>query len=193
MATTPSVIGVTTTERASSAAGIIGEPADPGQRPRRGQGMSKSRLAIQNVGSPAYVFDAVQTFEVEGDLAVARVVMYTDHGEPAYRQTRFYQRTGPDWRQTAPDAALWAAWKPPPLSITFAKTMQQPLSPSHRRWKHSFMLPEQYDEIWASHTLWLAAPVQLGIPLFCAEMGERAWFYSMSGRLLSLLPIHEIY
>jgi hypothetical protein len=45
--------------------------------------------------------------EVQGDQALDRVVMYTEHGEPAYRQTRFYRRIGPDWRQTAPDAALW--------------------------------------------------------------------------------------
>lgn len=57
--------------------------------------------------SEAQLDIALPTFAVHGDQAVARVVMYTEHGAPAYRQTRFYQRIGSNWRQTAPDAALW--------------------------------------------------------------------------------------
>jgi hypothetical protein len=47
------------------------------------------------------------TFKVQGDQALAQVVIYTEHGEPAYRQTRFYRHTAEGWQQTAPDVALW--------------------------------------------------------------------------------------
>jgi hypothetical protein len=40
---------------------------------------------------------------------VARAILYNDHGKPAYRQTRFYQRTAAGWQRTAPVAALWGA------------------------------------------------------------------------------------
>jgi hypothetical protein len=83
----------------------IDHQSTSGRRHQGGREMSELSATI--AASPAYVFDAVQTFEVQGDRSVARIVMYTEHGAPAYRQTRFYQRIGPDWRQTPPDAALW--------------------------------------------------------------------------------------
>jgi hypothetical protein len=47
------------------------------------------------------------TFELQGDQAVAHLIMRTKHGTPVYRQTRFYRRSATGWKQTAPDAALW--------------------------------------------------------------------------------------
>ncbi|MCL4860485.1 MAG: hypothetical protein KJZ93_13805 [Caldilineaceae bacterium] len=38
---------------------------------------------------------------------MTRVVLYTDHGAAAYRQTRFYRRTAGGWQPTVPDATLW--------------------------------------------------------------------------------------
>jgi hypothetical protein len=50
---------------------------------------------------------ALHSIEVWGEQAVARVILPGEHGLPAYRQTRFYQRTEEGWRQVAPDAAFW--------------------------------------------------------------------------------------
>ena len=67
------------------------------------------RAAIQNGAPAAHLDRPLQEIEVQGDHAVARVVMYNDHGAPAYRQTRFYQYTANGWLRTAPDAGLWGA------------------------------------------------------------------------------------
>lgn len=62
-------------------------------------------VQISGPASPVEVrFDRVEFY---GDQAVARIVTIAKNGAPAYRQTRFYQRIGPNWRQTAPNAALW--------------------------------------------------------------------------------------
>lgn len=74
-----------------------------------GQEGSRKQQAGQNVASPGYSFAAEQPLTVQGDQAWGRVVMYTEHGEPVYRQTRFYQHTTTGWQQTEPDAALWGA------------------------------------------------------------------------------------
>lgn len=65
------------------------------------------RAAIQTSDPDGHLDLALDTVDVQRDQAVARVVMYTEHGEPAYRQTRFYRRTEEGWQQTEPDAALW--------------------------------------------------------------------------------------
>jgi hypothetical protein len=70
---------------------------------------------VQTAGPASGLAVSVDTVEVQGDGAgapvadrtVARVVTTAEHEAPAYRQARFYQRIGPDWRQVAPDAALW--------------------------------------------------------------------------------------
>lgn len=83
-------------------------PADDWLR-QRGREVSGDQQAGQNVESLGYSFAAAQPLTVQGDQAWGRVVMYTEHGEPVYRQTRFYRRTVAGWRQTEPDAALWGA------------------------------------------------------------------------------------
>jgi hypothetical protein len=73
------------------------------------------RTAMQIAELDGHLDVELHTVEVQGDGAsasvadqvAARVVMYTEYGAPVYRQTRFYQRIGPDWRQIPPDAALW--------------------------------------------------------------------------------------
>jgi hypothetical protein len=68
---------------------------------------SKVRAAIQS-SEPASSLDiVVETVEVQGDQAVARIVMTTLEGVPAYRQTRFYHRLTTGWSQTLPHVNLW--------------------------------------------------------------------------------------
>jgi hypothetical protein len=64
-------------------------------------------MAGQATESATFADGTLPIREIHGDQAVTRVVMYTEHGAPAYRQTRFYRRIGSEWRQTPPDAALW--------------------------------------------------------------------------------------
>jgi hypothetical protein len=56
---------------------------------------------------PALIGDKIALLAYQGDQAVARVIIYTEHGMPAYRQTRFYQYTAVGWRQSEADATLW--------------------------------------------------------------------------------------
>jgi hypothetical protein len=78
--------------------------AGQGQFAQEDSGLHTAVLTEETV---VQVFEALQTFEVQGNLAVARVTLYTEHEELAYRQTRFYGRSAEGWLRTAPDAALW--------------------------------------------------------------------------------------
>jgi hypothetical protein len=49
----------------------------------------------------------LQMVEIQGDHAVAKVVIGAKNGTPVYRQTRFYLRIPTGWIPTDPDAALW--------------------------------------------------------------------------------------
>lgn len=49
----------------------------------------------------------IAKIEMLGDRAVVSVITTAKLGDPAFRQTRFYQHTAAGWRQTEPDAALW--------------------------------------------------------------------------------------
>jgi hypothetical protein len=329
----PPTAGVTATAQAELtlsaqhdgdlAAGSLADQNDITWWLQNSRSVNSLKAAVQSADAKSRQAIELQKVEFQGDQVVARVVMYTDHGEPAYRQTRFYQRIGPDWRQMTPDAALWGParsletpsllyhfhqndaqaviavtphieelyttlrrnfglpstqlvgqpfaligekWvirvsvtQPPgsampwydiydpirvpspavylaPVELTDADLLAQsifllllkqvivearernaigahwqPILDGLRLWhvwetdlplsgwrehiipwiyldlpgappEQPFMLPEQYAEICASHTLWMAMPVQLGIPLFCAEIDETALFYSMWGR-----------
>jgi hypothetical protein len=63
--------------------------------------------AVQHIEPASPLGITSYTVDVQGDQNVTRVVLYTDDGTPAYRQTRFYRRTASGWQPTAPDAALW--------------------------------------------------------------------------------------
>lgn len=67
------------------------------------------RAAIQHGAPAAHLDIPLQAIKVQGEQAVAQVVIYNEHGAPAYRQTRFYQSTANGWLRTAPDAELWGA------------------------------------------------------------------------------------
>lgn len=63
--------------------------------------------AFQNMEPTSPWGTALYTVDEQGDQKVTRVVLYTDHGAAAYRQTRFYRRTAGGWQPTVPDATLW--------------------------------------------------------------------------------------
>jgi hypothetical protein len=46
---------------------------------------------------------------LQEDLAVVELVTAASEGKQAFRQTRFYRRTGHGWLRTPPDAALWGS------------------------------------------------------------------------------------
>jgi hypothetical protein len=85
----------------------ISNQADTGWWLQYGGEVRELRTTLQTAEPGAHLDVVLDTVEVHGDQAVTRVVRYTEQGAPAYRQMRFYRRIGPDWRQTAPDAALW--------------------------------------------------------------------------------------
>jgi hypothetical protein len=65
------------------------------------------RVAVLTAKAAAQLDLAMGTVDVHRERAVARAVMYTEHGELAYRQARFYRRTDTGWICTEPDATLW--------------------------------------------------------------------------------------
>jgi hypothetical protein len=72
------------------------------------RGAAEPGSATLILGAPVtHVAVAVSTVEVQGEYAVARVLLYNEHGLPAYRQTRFYRRAPSGWGPTAPDPTLW--------------------------------------------------------------------------------------
>jgi hypothetical protein len=71
--------------------------------------MNMAAPVSENGESPDYVFEVAQNVVVQNERKAVQVVMYEEHGEPVYRQLRFYQHIGPDWRQTEPVAALLGA------------------------------------------------------------------------------------
>jgi hypothetical protein len=85
----------------------VSNPSDADWWLQHGREVHGLRAAIQTSDPDGHLDLALDTVDVHRDQAVTRVVMYTEQGAPAYRQTRFYRRIGPDWRQTAPDATLW--------------------------------------------------------------------------------------
>jgi hypothetical protein len=259
-----------------------------------------------------------------GDRAVTRMVMYAEHGEPAYRQTRFYRQTESGWIRTDPEAALWGAersletpsfvfhfrqedaptvitvapqiegisttlrrtvglpvtlgaekmvievsvteppghvlpWVPrperlrvpspavyrAPVGVTDAELLAQsialpllaqvlaqaneqyavkadrqlmlkglylwqvwdldlPLSAWREdvaMWLYAaepaiqpgqlVVLPDHYEELCAAHTLWMPAPVQLGIPLLCTELDGKPWYFASWGSRDPLLRLDQ--
>jgi hypothetical protein len=73
-------------------------------------------FAQQGSGLPAAMWPAdpdaqlelaIDTLEIQGDRAVARVGLRARNGEVAKRQTRFYRRTTSGWQRTPPDPLLW--------------------------------------------------------------------------------------
>lgn len=111
-------------------------------------------LGIENI-FPAYTFEAIQNFTVQDEQATVRVIMYTEYGKPAYRQTRFYQRTGPDWRQMMPDDALWGP----------ARTLETPNFVYHFRQNDEqtvVVVAAQVDALYATMQRNLGLPISLG-------------------------------
>jgi hypothetical protein len=106
-ATAQPALGAIAAGRDIEVVSLPGDQADPGRGLEHGQDVRTLRAVLQTAEPDAYADVPLHTIQIQGDLAVARVVMYTEHGAPAYRQTRFYRRIGPNWRQTAPDATLW--------------------------------------------------------------------------------------
>jgi hypothetical protein len=49
----------------------------------------------------------VQVLDLGGDVAVVQVAVPATEGQPAYRETRVYQRANTGWVRTAPSAATW--------------------------------------------------------------------------------------
>lgn len=101
--------GAGTPSRNSLATRNIDHPSASRHGPQGGRERSELSAAVSSAEFPDYMFDAVQTFEVHGDQALTSVVMYTEYGEPMYRQTRFYRRIENGWQRMEPDAALWGA------------------------------------------------------------------------------------
>ncbi len=83
------------------------EPADVAWWRQHGREARELRTTIQ-ASEPDTAPDApLHTIHVQGDRAMASVLLYTAYGQVAHRQTRFYQRTQEGWQQTQPDVTLW--------------------------------------------------------------------------------------
>lgn len=88
---------------------LTGKPAIRATQPQFGRDNRDLRAAVQTQKSGAGLEITVDMVDAEGDQAVVKVIISTKHGQPAYRQTRFYRRSAGGWLPTTPDAALWGA------------------------------------------------------------------------------------
>jgi hypothetical protein len=93
--------------RAALVASVIADQTATDGRRQGAQADSSWRAAPQINAPAAHVASALPRIEVQGEQAMVSIVMTARNGTPAYRQTRFYQRTATDWRRTEPDPALW--------------------------------------------------------------------------------------
>jgi hypothetical protein len=85
----------------------IRNPSGPGRWLQHSRETDNVRAAIQSSERTDARDITVETVEVQEDQAVARIVITTTAGRPAYRQTRFYRYMDARWIRTNPDAALW--------------------------------------------------------------------------------------
>lgn len=60
---------------------------------------------IQAPATSPYI--TIPTLEMQGDTAVALVVMHSQYGTPLFRQTRFFRYSDNGWQETEPDVTLW--------------------------------------------------------------------------------------
>jgi hypothetical protein len=85
---------------------ILGDQTATGTGNTKMLATSLPRTSAQAADPNAHVDIELLTLDIHDDQAMAQVIIRTSDGAPPYRQTRFYQRIGPDWRQAAPDAEL---------------------------------------------------------------------------------------
>lgn len=85
----------------------IGDEREANRRPQSTEAGDRLPPTGQTIDPAGPLKVALHVLAAQGDQAVARVVTYTDHGTPLYRQTRFYRRMGERWLPAEADAALW--------------------------------------------------------------------------------------
>ena len=54
------------------------------------------------------------------------------------------------------------------------------------------VLPKDYTNFCATHTLWLSSPMQIGIPLLCTELDEAAWYAAVWGTPSPLTHLNQL-
>ena len=82
------------------------------------------------------------------------------------------------WQPLLYGLRLWQLWESDlPLAVWRSTVVQwiyqsTPLTSQ----QHTSVLPAQYAELCAAHTLWMPAPVQFQIPLWCQKFEREAWY-----------------
>lgn len=90
-------------------------------------------------------------------------------------------RIGTAWQPLTRGLRLWQVWDTSlPLAVWRQEIVQWidrdlPSAASEQQ----FVLPEQYEELCASHALWMEAPTMLGIPLLCSGSDREARYFGI--------------
>jgi hypothetical protein len=145
------------------------------------------------VPAPAVYLAPVELTDAEL-LAQSLALPLTEH---VLAQAREYHAIGHHWQPLLDGLRLWQVWD---LDLPLA-VWREPIV----QWLYvdlpssipgqSIALPERYTALCAAHRLWLVSPMQLHIPLLCAEREGEAWHSSPWADPLrrldqNLVPVH---
>lgn len=108
-------------------------------------------------------------------------------------QAREHHRLPSSWTSLLAGLRLWQLWD---LDLPLSNWRKEILNwlyhelPRSAR-EQSVMLPARYAELCAAHTLWLPAPIQIGVPLVCTEVDRQAWYFATRGTRITDLHLNS--
>jgi len=141
-----------------------------------------------SVPSPALYLAPVELSEKE-ILAQSLALPLLNH---LIGQTIEHYKLDSSWQPLLYGVRLWQVWESDlPLAAwrpTVVQWIYQDLPLADQQ--QTSVLPKQYTELCAAHTLWMPAPVQIQIPLWCQPLESGDW-YAEQWKLLAP-PVHLV-
>lgn len=141
---------------------------------------------VISVPSPALYLAPVE-LSVEEILVQSLALPLLNH---LIGQTIQHYQLDSSWQPLLYGLRLWQLWESDlPLAAwrpTVVRWIYHDLPLADQQ--HTSVLPTQYTELCAAHTLWMPAPVQIQIPLWCQTLESGAW-YAEQWKLLAS-PVH---
>jgi len=95
-------------------------------------------------------------------------------------QARAHHHLPSSWQPLLDGLRLWQQWD---LDLPLSTWRQEILAWLYQELPKSangknVILPKRYAELCAAHTLWLPAPIQMGVPLVCTELDRQTWDFA---------------
>jgi hypothetical protein len=125
--------------------------------------------------SPAVYLAPVELTDTEL-LAQSLALTLIEH---VLAQARQRQAIPATWQPLASAWRLWQLWD---LDLPLAAWREDVVKwiyidvPSKSP-EQAVVLPQRYRELCAAHTLWLLAPMQIHVPLYCTDLDQARWYF----------------